>query len=287
MRTPPSSITAQAIVVLRANLAVGHAGLSARRSAGVELDEHPVGLVAQCRPQDSAAAASDPCAPRDCVTCSDDLGSDGETTCTRAEPGPDVMRWTAQSAGTSTATRPSTNSVSGVPSGGDMSAHREAPHASTTATHTSAGQHRGRRRLTAARRGSTRERRSGLVPAARRDGSASRPVRRRRTDRRHRGAKSLRRSRRASGSAPAMPTGASTTPRSDAPMPRPLRCDHPRVVTDAGTTAAASGAHDDEIRRDLDDRRRRRRSAAQHAVRRSTTTFARLAVRRPHTSVDP
>ena len=40
--------------------------------------------------------------------------SSGAITCTRADPGPDVMRRTAHSAGTFSATRPSTRSVIGT-----------------------------------------------------------------------------------------------------------------------------------------------------------------------------
>src|SRR6185312_10869753 len=47
--------------------------------------------------------------------CTTMLASFGETTCTRADPGPDVTRCTAQRAGTITPTRPSTNSVIGTP----------------------------------------------------------------------------------------------------------------------------------------------------------------------------
>ena len=63
----------------------------------------------------------------------------GETTCTRADPGPDVTRWTTQCAGTMTPTRPSTNSVIGMPAAdGRTSSSRLRIHRRATAADSSA-----------------------------------------------------------------------------------------------------------------------------------------------------
>src|ERR1700759_2996415 len=88
------------------------AGRSARRSVARNSTKTPCGCEANAVCSTSAADVSDCCiGTGDCVTWMTACGSDGETTCNRAEPGPDVTRSTRQFAGTSTETRPSTTAT--------------------------------------------------------------------------------------------------------------------------------------------------------------------------------
>ena len=69
--------------------------------------------------------------------CTTTSASDGEMICTRADPGPDVMRSTGHWAGTVIPTRPSTNSViAGTAAGGAGGSCRVAnpPHSTAPAT---------------------------------------------------------------------------------------------------------------------------------------------------------
>src|ERR1700710_2540085 len=94
------------------------AALSARRLAPLNSTKTPVGCAASRLRSTSAADVSDcQVGTADCVTLMMACGSDGETTCSRAEPGPVVTRSTFHCAGTSTETRPSTTHADSAATG--------------------------------------------------------------------------------------------------------------------------------------------------------------------------
>src|SRR6516165_5779055 len=81
---------------------------------GLKSTNTPAGSASIPRFNRSAVPLSVSPATGDCVTCNATSESDGDVTCTRAEPGPATTRCVGQSPGTVSATRPSTRNVVGV-----------------------------------------------------------------------------------------------------------------------------------------------------------------------------
>ena len=185
----------------------------------------------------------------------------GETTCTRADPGPDVTRWTTHCAGTMTPTRPSTNSVIGMFGGrrANVVSRRE----STAERPQPIAACRPIRQSRVRRDWSTDE------PQARgprpRDGSAS-TLRRTQSRSQIVTATPLARKRSAiaaaSGQAPSTPSGPSTTTAIDVGIFANNRFG---VSTRHHLDVASGQRHNHELRRDLHYRQRSiRQSVAQH-----------------------
>src|SRR6516225_4823817 len=81
---------------------------------GLKSTNTPAGSASIARLNRSAVPLSVSPATGDCVTCNATSGSDADVTSSRADPGPVTTRRAGQSAGTVSATRPSTRNVVGA-----------------------------------------------------------------------------------------------------------------------------------------------------------------------------